>query len=45
MRVIRVQFSAPPARIENRVDPPRQVIGWDHVIKTKIVEKSILKTH
>jgi hypothetical protein len=42
--VIGLQFRVQPTQIENRINPAHQMIGWNDIIKTESVEKTILRT-
>jgi hypothetical protein len=35
---------AQPSQIENRIDPPQQMIVRHHVFEIKFIEKTVLKT-
>ena len=42
---MQLQLATQPAQIQNRIDPPQQMIGRNHFFKVKLIEKPVLPTN
>ncbi len=38
-------LAAQPAQVQNRIDPPQQMIGRNHVLEIEFIEKTVLPTN
>lgn len=42
---MRLHLAAHPAKVQNRVDPAQEMIGWNHILEIELIEKPLLSTN